>query len=197
MEEPQLNRERVQEWATLHALGVLSGDDLRAFEQLLAHADDATRELIRSTEELAASIGASREARQSLPAHLKAKLMEQVRARAKSGKRAPEAQFVTILKSEGSWTDLPVPGARCKALFSTGPGGYKVTLYELAAGSCFPAHHHEGAEDCYILSGDLRLQGAMLHAGDFQHAEPGSDHEESFTETGCQVLVIASLGAEV
>jgi len=193
MEEPQKNRVRVQELAALHALGVLSGDDLRDFEHLLLHGDAATQALIRGAEELAASLGASHQARQSLPAQLKAKLMELVRARAKFGKRMAGAHFFYILSSEGSWREMPIPGARCKELSSTGPGGYKVTLYELAPGARFPSHHHDGTEECYLLSGDLHLQGTVLHAGDFHHADAGSDHDESFTEQGCQLLVIAGL----
>jgi anti-sigma factor ChrR (cupin superfamily) len=69
-----------------------------------------------------------------------------------------------------------------------------MVLYELAPGTRFPSHHHAGAEECYVLSGDFHVEGSILHAGDFHHAESHSDHHESFTEHGCQLLIVAAAG---
>ncbi|MCY7363196.1 MAG: hypothetical protein LH629_14190, partial [Ignavibacteria bacterium] len=51
-------------------------------------------------------------------------------------------------------------------------------------------HHHSGAEECYVISGDVYAQGTVLGPGDFHHAEGGSDHEMLYTKNGCTLLLV-------
>lgn len=187
-----MNPDRLNELAALNALGALEGEDLREFEKVSAGADAATKTEIASFNDVVGLVGASLPSSQRVPAGLKAKLMDQIRARVGVGKREAPPHFFSLLKAEGVWTTLPVPGVRCKELTSTGSRGYKITLYELAPGARFPQHHHTGPEECFVLSGDFHVQGSTLHSGDFHHAEPDSDHDESFTVGGCQLLVVAA-----
>src|SRR5262249_54034568 len=94
--------------------------------------------------------------------------------------------------SEGEWKTLPIPGVRCKELAHDARRGLSVKLYELAPGSTFPSHRHSGPEECFVLSGDFHVEGTVLHAGDFHHAPPQSDHRLSSTVTGCQLLVVVA-----
>ena len=57
-------------------------------------------------------------------------------------------------------------------------------------GARFPAHHHGGDEECYVLSGSLYACGRKIGPGDFHHADGGSDHGELWTDEGCQVLLV-------
>ena len=189
-----MNQDLLNELAALNALGALEGDALHGFEQVLANADTATKARIAEFNNVMGLVGASPRSPQLLPMRLKAKVMDQVLARTKTAKGPRLPSFFSLLKAEGQWTALPVPGVRCKELSTTGRRGYKVTLYELAPGAHFPHHHHSGAEECFVLSGDFHVQGSVLHGGDFHHAEPGSDHDESFTVGGCELLVVAASG---
>jgi hypothetical protein len=65
----------------------------------------------------------------------------------------------------------------------------RIETYD-APGVRFPPHHHTGDEECYVISGSLIACGRRLVAGDFHHAEGGSDHGELFTEEGCRVLLV-------
>jgi len=41
-----------------------------------------------------------------------------------------------------------------------------------------------------VLSGSLFTCGRRLGPGDFVHADGQTDHDELFTEEGCQVLLV-------
>jgi quercetin dioxygenase-like cupin family protein len=59
-------------------------------------------------------------------------------------------------------------------------------------GARYPAHRHSGPEECYVISGSLHVEGQLLRAGDFHHAEAGSDHGELWTDEGAVVLLVAA-----
>ena len=65
-------------------------------------------------------------------------------------------------------------------------------LLEAAPGTRFPAHHHGGAEECYVLSGSVQTCNRRMRAGDFLHAAAGTDHEELWTDEGARVLLVVS-----
>ena len=91
---------------------------------------------------------------------------------------------------EGDWLPHPVPGIRMKVLALNRAAGYAALLLDVAPGTRFPAHHHAGAEECYVLSGSLYTCGRRMTAGDFVHADANTDHGELRTEEGCQVLLV-------
>jgi hypothetical protein len=49
-----------------------------------------------------------------------------------------------------------------------------------------------GPEERFVVSGDFHVEGRVLHAGGFHHAQAESDHGESFTEGGCRLLVMVA-----
>jgi anti-sigma factor ChrR (cupin superfamily) len=63
-------------------------------------------------------------------------------------------------------------------------------LLKLLPGGGLPVHDHaDGAEECMILEGSLRINGEMFQAGDYQIALPGSVHDEVFSEAGSLVYL--------
>jgi len=72
---------------------------------------------------------------------------------------------------------------------------YVMLEVELAAGAHYPEHDHLGAEDLYVLTGDLQTEGMRLRPGDSFHAEPGTHHEGLRSEGGCTALLIVSRAA--
>jgi putative transcriptional regulator len=79
-----------------------------------------------------------------------------------------------------------------KVLAFNRTSGYATFLLDVAPGTRFPAHHHAGAEECYVISGSLYTCGRRMEAGDFLHADAHTDHGELWTEEGCRVLLVAS-----
>jgi anti-sigma factor ChrR (cupin superfamily) len=88
------------------------------------------------------------------------------------------------------WLPHPVPGIKMKILAVNRKRGYATLLLDVAPGTRFPAHHHGGAEECYVLSGSLFTCGRRLGPGDFVHADDNTDHDELWTEEGCQVILV-------
>jgi quercetin dioxygenase-like cupin family protein len=77
-----------------------------------------------------------------------------------------------------------------KVLSSSPRVGYVTLLLDVAPGTRFPAHHHGGDEECYVISGDVNTCGRRLGPGDFVHADAGTDHGELWTEQGATVLLV-------
>lgn len=92
--------------------------------------------------------------------------------------------------AEQDWLPHPVPGIRMKVLSFNRQAGYTTLLLDVKPGVRFPAHFHEGAEECYVLSGSLHTCGRHLRAGDFVHADAGTNHGELYTDEGCQVILV-------
>ena len=59
-------------------------------------------------------------------------------------------------------------------------------------GASLPRHRHPSTEQFYMLSGEARVDGEVVRAGDFYQVAAGTFHEVSWTEKGCTFLLIAS-----
>jgi anti-sigma factor ChrR (cupin superfamily) len=126
--------------------------------------------------------------------HVKARLMANLgdapstSAKATADKGIPRG-FALSTASEG-WFTHPLPGIRMKVLAVSRSRGVATLLIDAAPGARFPEHHHNGDEECYVISGDVNTLGRRLGPGDFLHADEGTDHGELFTETGALVLLV-------
>ena len=98
--------------------------------------------------------------------------------------------FAFRAASDADWLPYPVPGIRMKVLALNRAAGYATLLLDVAPGVRFPAHHHSGAEECYVVSGSLYTFNRRMTSGDFLHADPETDHAELWTNDGCRVLVV-------
>lgn len=116
--------------------------------------------------------------------HVKDRLMARLAA-----SEAPPAGFRFIESDEG-WLPHPVPGIRMKMLALDRVRNCATLLLDVAPGSRFPPHHHDGPEECYVISGSVYACGRRLVAGDFHHADGHTDHAELWTDEGCRVLLV-------
>jgi len=184
--------EPLQDQASLYVLGALTREEERAFEAEL-RGDGELRELVlalqRTTGLLTRSLPQT-----PPPPQLKAQILE----RLAPAEKAPLPPLTTALAglrfqeaaAESGWKALPLPGAFIK-LLSLEPGrGYAVLLGKIEAGVRYPAHVNAGPEDFYILTGDLVVGNRRLVAGDFHHADQGSQHEVNYSEHGCTLLAV-------
>ena len=79
---------------------------------------------------------------------------------------------------------------RAKVLSVNRRNGYATLLLDVKPGTRFPAHHHEGDEECYVISGSIFTLGRRLGPGDFVHADAGTEHGELWTDEGARVLLV-------
>ena len=98
--------------------------------------------------------------------------------------------FSMHLDASDEWQPYPIPGIRMRVLAVNEAKGYATLLLDARPGARFPAHHHGGAEECYVLSGSVHTLGRRLGPGDFLHADAGTDHPEIWTEEGARVLLV-------
>ena len=113
----------------------------------------------------------------------------QLMARIANSAPAP-AGFSLRFVADDNWLAHPVPGIRMKVLSINQRNGYATLLLDVQPGTRFPAHHHDGDEECYVISGSILTLGRRLGPGDFVHADAGTEHGELWTDEGARVLLI-------
>ena len=99
--------------------------------------------------------------------------------------------FSFVFDNNSEWIDYPIKGIKFKPLSLNKEKNYLMLLLKAEAGCQYPSHHHSGAEECYVIEGDLCAEGKVLGPGDFHHAEGDSDHKSLFTKNGCTLLIVA------
>ena len=197
-----MNCTELQELAALRALGVLEPSETARLDAAIAHDPDARAEVAAITD-AAAALARLAPAKTPPPA-LRERLLAQIAhtpqagpSRAQSAVPPARPGFSFIRPDEGEWMTTPIPGIRMKMLSVNRDTGYWVVKADLAPGARYPQHEHSGAEDLYVLSGDLHNEGRILGPGDFLHAEPGTDHGELYSPGGCIALLVEKAPDEV
>ena len=187
--------EQTQEQASLYALGALPAEEARAFEaELRSNAE--LRELVRSLQNAADMLALS-SPQVTPPATLKARVLDRIGApAATTAKPAPSiaARLPGFLfhgaQDDKGWKELPIRGAWIKLLALVKERGYAVLMGRLEAGVRYPPHTHAGAEELYIVSGDLNIGDRRLGPGDFHHADAGTAHGENYSVEGCTLIAV-------
>lgn len=184
---------RSAELAALFCLGTLPADELEEFGRHLASCVTC-----RQNVDLYSKLLADRaESRQSkLPSGARERFLSRLKAQDAN----PEANPGVLLNRKGvlisrssamPWHPGPIPGIWVKPLFNDSEREYETSLVRFDRGVRYPQHRHANVEEAYVLSGDLKVEGAVLHAGDYCRSEPNSIHEDSVSIEGCLLLVVA------
>jgi quercetin dioxygenase-like cupin family protein len=116
---------------------------------------------------------------------VKAQLLARIAERA-----SVPAGYAVRVERDDDWMPHPVPGIRMKVLAVNRQSGYATLLLDVQPGTRFPAHHHDGDEECYVVSGSILTLGRRLGPGDFVHADRGTEHGELWTDEGARVLLV-------
>jgi anti-sigma factor ChrR (cupin superfamily) len=185
--------EQQQELASLYAVGALDDAEQAAFEREL-RGNEELRQFVHQLQRTADLIALSAPA-QPLPPGLRAKVLQRIEAadrKPDAPKSAPLIPGLSFLDAPGArdWKPLPIPGAYIKLLSLEKERGYAVLMGKLDPGARYPAHINAGPEDFYILTGDLHIGNRRLGAGDFHHADGGSQHEENYSVAGCTLIAV-------
>jgi quercetin dioxygenase-like cupin family protein len=171
----------VQALALADAIGALDPDERRELEARLSALPPDVRAEVAHLYDEVADISATTAGEAPSP-HVKAALLARIAAPAHH----------TITSREGEWVQTPVPGVRMKILAIDRARDRVTMLVRGEPGATYPAHRHSGPEECYVIRGSLVVEGRLLRAGDFHHAEGDSDHGELHTDEGVEVLLVAA-----
>jgi hypothetical protein len=171
----------IQALALADAIGALDPDERRDLEARLAALPPSVQADVARLYDASVDIAASAIGEEPSPGVRDALL-------AKIGTPANR----TISAAEGEWVETGVPGLRMKILAIDRTRDRVTMLLRGEPGARYPAHRHSGPEECYVISGSVVVEGRVLRAGDFHHAEGESDHDELWTDEGVEVLIVAS-----
>lgn len=118
--------------------------------------------------------------------------------RAWTGNRTDQsAGFFFRSGADGDWEPTGVDGIMVRPLFVDRENDRMTALFRMAPGSSYVPHIHASYEECFVLEGELQVgETLVMQAGDYQRAEPGSQHPVQSTESGCLLLVSSSLSDE-
>ena len=181
-----------EEKVILHSLGLLDKNEEDSLNLIIDNSSETERELVKEFNNLSAlfsKILPVPEIDISNSSKIKEKLFEKINSQNKTRKNKSGFNFIFADSSE--WIKHPhINGIEVKTLAANEDKGYLMILIKAAAGAEYPSHHHNGAEECYVIEGDLYVEGKYLGPGDFHHAEGGSDHEPLRTKNGCTLLLV-------
>ena len=183
--------DETRERAALYALGLLDGEEKRAFERDLQGGSPACRAELERFRQVVGDLGFL--VRPVAPrAGLRAELLARVYAEA--GEPAPSApgpDLLFVRASEGVWQEV-CAGVTAKVLFEDQAGARVTALVRMEPGSRYAPHRHTQAEELYVLDGTCLCGGQLLKTGDYHRAAADTVHSDTSTLTGCLVLLIAS-----
>lgn len=186
--------EQEQEQASLYALGALREEERREFELALrtrAELAEFVRGLQRTTDCLALAVPLLEPGKM-----VRDRVLDRIKSGAKQPGLSPGFYFHGANDPRG-WKELPVRGAWVKLLSIEKARGYAVLLGRLEPGVRYPAHAHAGAEELYILTGDLIVGDQRLNAGDFHHSDAGTSHGVNYSEAGCTLMAVVPADHEL
>lgn len=183
-----------EEKAILNSLGLLKDQEADSFKLMIDESSEEERELVKEFNNLSSlfsKILMFQNDNLSPSANVKEKLFEKINSEKNKNKIRNKTGFDFILSDSAEWMQHPqIKGIEVKRLAVNEEKGYLMILMKAAAGAEYPSHHHSGAEECYVIEGDLYVEGKYLGPGDFHHADGGSDHDPLRTKNGCTLLLV-------
>ena len=109
---------------------------------------------------------------------------------------AEHGSMHVVREGEGEWQRVR-EGVYAKQLYVDRTRDLVTMLVRMDPGAKYVPHRHAAPEQCFVLEGDLRDEGVVCRAGDFQVLAPGSVHGAQWTQDGCTVLIVSSLHDEL
>ncbi|HMQ68647.1 MAG TPA: cupin domain-containing protein [Ignavibacteria bacterium] len=165
----------------------------KVFKADRSSADVNYKKNIRAYNNLLAlfSIGVMSDKMLSPDPSVKKKLFKKLKLKNDPDGESKTNAFEFRFSDAAGWIPHPdIKGIKIRPLSLNNEKGYFMMLMKASAGSEYPPHHHNGAEECFVLAGDLLVEGRILGPGDFHHAEKGSDHGSLKTKKGCTLLLV-------
>ena len=99
----------------------------------------------------------------------------------------------TLWAADAAWYETGVPGIRARVLAVDKVRSLVTLVVRADPGAVYPPHTHHGPEECYVISGSVIVDGRVLRAGDFHHADENSEHGEIATTEGAEVLFVGAI----
>jgi anti-sigma factor ChrR (cupin superfamily) len=204
---------RWQESLALHALGSLAPTEIPGLiEHLASGCQSCVAERARLEETLAIMDVCEAQDVAALPtprAGLRARLLQEIESSTAPAferswqhlKTAPgqnQADGISTSRAgDEGFERTGIEGIEVKPLHVDAMQRRVTMLIKMAPGTSYPAHRHATSEECFVVSGDIRVGDRVLHAGDYQVAPEGTLHGVQSTEKGCVLFIVSSQDDEL
>jgi len=99
----------------------------------------------------------------------------------------------TLWAADAAWYETGVPGIRARVLAVDKVRSLVTLVVRADPGAVYPPHKHHGPEECYVIRESVIVDGRVLRAGDFHHADENSEHGEIATTEGAEVLFVGAI----
>lgn len=90
------------------------------------------------------------------------------------------------------WKPAGFPGVMRRKLHKDPQTGYVTMLVRMEPGASIGSHVHSRDEQCYVLEGDLWMDGKPYYAGDFLVSEGGKPVSPVSTVGGNLLLIVGT-----
>lgn len=94
--------------------------------------------------------------------------------------------------AQESWRPAGLPGVTRRKLHKDPHTGYVTMLVRMEPGSSIEAHVHGRDEQCYVLEGDLWMDGKPYYAGDFFVSPAAKPVSVASTVHGSLLLIVGT-----
>ena len=191
------------ELAPLYALDALNSTERRWVEERIQECPELAAELA----EYEAAVAAIPYSVPSVPmaADLKERLFLRLTGEAPPAMTTPEVPppivtaeaLLRVRAADVIWEPYNVPGVQMARLHVDAAKREVSCLIRAGAGAQYPSHRHGGAEEIFMLSGELVMGSEVYGPGDYIRYEPDSIHPPAETPNGCMFLLRTSLDNEI
>ncbi|AFY36255.1 cupin domain-containing protein [Calothrix sp. PCC 7507] len=182
------------ELAPLYALDLLDEPEQYWVEQQLAEFPELTEELAEY-ETAVTAIPYSTPVT-PMAGDLKARLFNRLELDLPEPQPTPHLiSYQAVRSQELKWQPHTVPGVEIAMLHTDLVKREIVGVFRAEPGMQYPMHRHAAFEEIYMLQGDLVVDDAVYHAGDYIRSQPGSVHGPH-TVGGCMFFFRTSMDDE-
>jgi anti-sigma factor ChrR (cupin superfamily) len=101
-----------------------------------------------------------------------------------------------VRAEESGWNDI-ASGVAESLLGKDHERGLAMSILRMEPGTTWPGHHHDGAEEVFLVRGGWCCLGTNLHPGDYHRAGVETEHEDTTSASGCKLIVVRQLVASV
>lgn len=185
----------LHELVTAYALDALDTGEKILFEEHLREGCEACEAELRDLRELSGDLArtAATDPPESLKSRLAAKIHHSPHI---PGILFDHGGLLLSRSDEMAWQPFAA-GIVFKPLFEDASRQYVTLLVRMEPGARYPSHVHTDVEELFVLAGDLQVSGFSMRPGDYCRADLGTTHSETFTNTGCTFLLLASQNNQI
>jgi anti-sigma factor ChrR (cupin superfamily) len=166
------------------AIGALDPDERRELQTRLVGLSAEERSEIAGLYDVTTAMALSVPSMEP-PAHVRQRVLAATRTRTPTR--------YTAWAANAEWIETGIPGIRARILAVDTAHSLVTMVLRAEPGAVYPSHQHHGPEECYVISGSVVIDGRVLRAGDFHHADADSDHGEIRTPEGAEVLLVGAI----